>query len=64
MIDVFMTGFDVITLLVFLWTLYQEWRLRKITKDILNDERPVQGPRFWKYKGELLTERRKRLEES
>ena len=39
MIHLFMTGFDVMTLLVFLWTLYQEWRIRGLLKTTINDDK-------------------------
>lgn len=37
MIDIFNLGFDVMTLAVFLWTLFQEWRIRKLRKEVFND---------------------------
>ncbi len=36
--------------------------LTRAVKDLLGNERSVQGPRYWMYEGELLNERRKRIE--
>ena len=38
MMDIFTLGLDVMTLFAFLWTLFQEWRIRKLRKDIFDDD--------------------------
>lgn len=39
----------------------QTWSLSGLAKDLTHSKYGVQGPRYFKYEGELLTERRKRL---
>ena len=46
------------------------YTLSRITKELLkndfgrNWDHPVQGPKFWKFENEKLTDRRKRFEDS
>ena len=37
--------------------------LTAAAKHALDVDRPIQGPLYWEYNGELLTERRKRMEQ-
>jgi hypothetical protein len=48
------------------WVSYkgQITSLTAAAKDALNITRPIQGPLYWEYEGELLTDRRRRMEES
>lgn len=41
----------------------EETSLTAAAQKALNINRPLQGPLYWEYEGELLTERRKRMEE-
>lgn len=47
------------------WVNYQgeETSLTAAAQKALGINRPLQGPLYWEYEGELLTERRKRMEE-
>ena len=40
----------------------EEWTLSGLATKLLDSHRGVRGPLFWQYEGEILDERRKRLE--
>lgn len=40
-----------------------ESSLSAAAQDAIGSDRPIQGPRYWMYKGESLVERRERMEE-